>query len=309
LEVDPDLGQFLSYEELIEARQLSVPVSVCGRGGETLQERLSAENAFAALIIEGMVLEQLQIGDQVGMRLLGPGDIVSPDRAQSMLVSGMSTRMVSGTEVALLGREVLLATRRWPGLTRGFHLRYTLQADRVATQLVICQLPRVDQRLLALMWLLAESWGRVTPAGTTLPLKLTHDVLGALVGARRPTVTLAVRDLTDRGAILRQDRGWLLLEPPPGATRAFEGVRSPAMIEDRDERWADQHLGPTVAAPDANGLAFLLERLAGLRERHEAERAAFAERLQTVAKLREDCRQSRTRVMRERVRRRRSRSS
>ena len=52
------------------------------------------------------------------------------------------------------------------------------------------------------MWLLAESWGRVTQAGIRLPLGLTHDVLGALVGARRPTVTLALRELTERGAIL-----------------------------------------------------------------------------------------------------------
>ena len=34
-----------------------------------------------------------------------------------------------------------------------------------------------------MMWLLAESWGQVTSAGTTLPLTLTHDTLGGLVGA------------------------------------------------------------------------------------------------------------------------------
>lgn len=58
---------------------------------------------------------------------------------------------------------------------------------------------------------------------------LTHDALGALVGARRPTITLAVRELTDRGAIVRQDQGWLLVEPPPAG---------PAMPStSRDARW------------------------------------------------------------------------
>jgi hypothetical protein len=310
LDADPDLGQFLRPEELAEARQLTVPSCAFGRDEEAkLHERLMSEHAFAVLILDGMVLEEIQIGDQLGMRLLGPGDIVSRNRTQSMLVTRASTRMVVGTRVAMLGREVLLATRRWPALMRGFHLRDAQQADRIATQLVVCQLPRVDQRLLAVMWLLAESWGRVTPAGTTLPLKLTHDVLGALVGARRPTVTLAVRDLTERGAILRQDRGWLLLEPPAGASRPFESLRSPSLIEDRDSVWADNHVRPVPTVQDEAALDLLLDRLAGLRERHEAERVAFAERMRTLAQVREDCRASRSRVVRDRVRRRRSRPS
>ena len=86
---------------------------------------------------------------------------------------------------------------------------------RLTGQLVICQLPRVDQRVLAIMWLLAESWGQVTPGGVRLPLALTHETLGAMVGARRPTVTLALRKLSQQGAIIHQESGWLLLEPPP----------------------------------------------------------------------------------------------
>ncbi len=81
---------------------------------------------------------------------------------------------------------------------------------------MICQLPRVDDRLLAVMWLLAESWGQVTPAGTLLPIGLTHAALGGLVGARRPTVTLALGSLTADGALRREERGWLLLRSPNG---------------------------------------------------------------------------------------------
>ena len=108
--------------------------------------------------------------------------------------------------MAILGSEVLIAAHRWPRIVAGLNARIGEQSERLTTQLAICQLPRVDQRVLAMMWLLAESWGRVTAAGTTLPLALTHDALGALVGARRPTVTLALGELTDRGAIVRQDR-------------------------------------------------------------------------------------------------------
>ena len=55
----------------------------------------------------------------------------------------------------------------------------------------------------------------MTTDGVVLPLRLSHELLGALIGAQRPTVTLALRGLTDRGYIRRRpDRTWLLLEPP-----------------------------------------------------------------------------------------------
>jgi CRP-like cAMP-binding protein len=108
----------------------------------------------------------------------------------------------------------LAALDRWPRLMMGFCARPAQQVDRLAAQLVVCQLSRVEDRVLALMWLLAESWGQVTPAGTRLPLDLTHEAIGEMVGARRPTVILAVRALADEGAMVRQERGWLLLKGP-----------------------------------------------------------------------------------------------
>ena len=54
----------------------------------------------------------------------------------------------------------------------------------------------------------------MTPDGVVVPLQLTHEALGQLVGARRPTVTLALKMLCDRGAIERPDRSWLVKELP-----------------------------------------------------------------------------------------------
>jgi CRP-like cAMP-binding protein len=289
-----------------------VPVITIARDEEnTFWKRASHHGAFAAILLDGMVLEQIQIGDHAGMRLLGPGDVVSATEiASSMLVSEFSARAVTGTRLALLGRELLLATRRWPGLARGLYERFAQQADRLATQLVICQLPRVDQRLLALMWLLAESWGRVTPAGTALPLKLTHDVLGALIGARRPTVTLALRDLTERGALVRQDQGWLLLEPPTDAARPVASLRSPTILSTEAGGWADQQArAAAAAAEDAASLNMLRDRLAHLRARHEVDREAFAERLRSLVAVRTRCQESLRRVRGDRLTRSRLRSS
>lgn len=54
-----------------------------------------------------------------------------------------------------------------------------------------------------MLWHLADRWGRVTPDGVIVPLKLTHEALGRLVGAQRPTVTLALGELVASGRVTR----------------------------------------------------------------------------------------------------------
>ncbi len=311
LDVDPDLGRFLAHEDLAEARQLVLSVVTVAREEEyTLSEILDRHDVFAAILLTGLMLEEIQVAEHMGMRLLGPGDVVWPRASTpSMLVTDLSTRVLAGSRLALLGPDLLLAGRRWPGLSRALYARFAQQADRLTTQLVICQLPRVDQRLHALMWLLAESWGRVTPAGTTLPLKLTHDILGALIGARRPTVTLALRDLAERGAVVRQDQGWLLLEPPAETVPVVGKPRVPALLEET-RNWMNAPAAPPE--PDEAKLASLVmlsETLASLRERHESDRRSFEERRRNLEATRTRCREGLERARRDRISRSRRRSS
>lgn len=79
----------------------------------------------------------------------------------------------------------------------------------------------MDTRLLVLLWYLADRWGRVRPDGILVPLKLTHETLGRLIGARRPSVTTALHTLTEQGRISRsQERFWILHgDPPTSLTR------------------------------------------------------------------------------------------
>ena len=73
-------------------------------------------------------------------------------------------------------------------------------------------------RLLALLWHLADRWGKVGPDGTHVPLRLTHATLAQLVGAQRPSVTSALRGLEQRGLLRRlpEGGGFLLFGEPPG---------------------------------------------------------------------------------------------
>ncbi len=74
----------------------------------------------------------------------------------------------------------------------------------------------VEERLLLSLWQLAELWGRKAPGGAVLPFRLSHQTLADLVGARRPTVTLALRNLAKRELLERGESGeWILAGDPP----------------------------------------------------------------------------------------------
>jgi hypothetical protein len=86
----------------------------------------------------------------------------------------------------------------------------------MALHLAVCHLRRVDTRLLVLLWHLADRWGTVQREGVHVPMRLTHQMLGRLVGAQRPSVTTALKQLSDSGRVIRLEDGtWLLQGRPP----------------------------------------------------------------------------------------------
>jgi CRP/FNR family transcriptional regulator, cyclic AMP receptor protein len=263
----PDLGDFLTPEEREEANRIALP-TVRLNGPVEISELLAETNSFAALVIEGMLLRQLRVGDQPALRLFGPGELIATGAAPtSMLMIESECRAVDSTRVATLGIEFMASAHRWPRLIAGLQSRMADGQERLATQMAICQLPRVADRILAILWLLAESWGHVSSSGTSLSLSLTHEALGALVGARRPTVTLAIRELTDRGALVHQDRSWLLLEPPPTPTASAAQIDAPAILGEPASPWTGGDPPPAWAASQT--LEMLQETLMRLREDHQ----------------------------------------
>ena len=261
----PDLADFLTAEERTEADRIALP-NVTLSGPVELPDLLGKANAFAALVVDGMLLRELRIGEQPSLRIFGPGELVATGMVpSSMLLARSEFRAVEPTHLAMLGIEFLAGAHRWPRLVAGLQARMADGAERLAVQMAICQQPRVQDRILAMLWLLAESWGRVTSAGTMLPLGLTHETLGALVGARRPTVTLALRELTERGALVHQGRGWLLLEAPPAPEETGKRIDAPEIIGDEASPWADQ---PEIQSSDTDTRMMLRETLATLREEH-----------------------------------------
>jgi CRP/FNR family transcriptional regulator, cyclic AMP receptor protein len=87
---------------------------------------------------------------------------------------------------------------------------------RSSIHAALLQLSPVETRLLILFWFLAERWGRVIPAGILLKLRLSHQMLGQLVGCQRASVTTALHRIEESGLVTRRsDRTWLLHGSPP----------------------------------------------------------------------------------------------
>ncbi|MHB1568669.1 MAG: helix-turn-helix domain-containing protein [Solirubrobacteraceae bacterium] len=286
LELEPDLGRFLAPEERAEARKLTVPVLSIQAGPVDLDRVLHEAGAFGAVIIDGVLLERLTLGGHATLRLLGHGDVLAREGTMPAALSAeLSHRSAGTTRLGLLDNRMLAAGLRFPQLFAGLHVRMSEQSRRLGAQLAICQLPRVNDRILSMLWLLADTWGRVTPSGTMLRLALTHDALGELVGARRSTVTLALKELRESGAVIRHNGEWLLLEPDPERGTASQVLRDDAVWTLAHERieWIDDGSirGDRPAVPERS-LDALKSLVAALQDRHGRMAEDVRSRLETA---------------------------
>lgn len=300
LEVEPELGDHLTADERQLVSRVGVPVLTLSAQTLNVDGLLDRTGSFAAFILDGILLNRLAVGEQPALRLLGAGDMVVRSGAvRTALLSESSYRTTGRLRLATLDDRVLLAARRFPRVFAGLQIRLAEQHQRLAAQLVICQLPRVEDRLLALMWLLAETWGRVTTSGTMLPLALTHDALGELVGARRPTVTLALKELAGRGSLLRQGEEWLLVEPPPGGAPPPPIKGEPQLLSTARSGWLVPDPPPPQRTFDE-----LTSIVAALRDNHARSAGETRQHLERARRTRERTQSLREQIARQQVSRR-----
>lgn len=231
LEADPDLGGLLNGLRRDEAeRDLIVRSHRLGVGTWDVS-RLEGAGAdhVGLLVLDGVIAREVIVADHVSAELLGPGDLLRPWQPASktgLLPVEVVWSVLSPTLLAVLDRRFAAELARWPEVTAALFDRLSERSLRLATTQAISQLTRVDRRLRALFWHLAERWGRVSGDGVVVPLALTHRILGQLVGARRPTVSTALGELAERGELVRRpDGSWILRGSPPDAS-GLEGKRS-----------------------------------------------------------------------------------
>jgi CRP-like cAMP-binding protein len=171
------------------------------------------------LVLDGLLTRHVAIGEATCAELLGTGDLLRPwTELESGIVSipaESSWQVVMPTRLAVLNARFALQIAHWPDVTAAIIDRVVQRARWLSFHLAVCHIVGVEVRILIVLWHFADRWGRVTPAGVKLPLPLSHGLLAAVVGARRPTVSTALGVLREQGLIERTEDGWLLHGEPP----------------------------------------------------------------------------------------------
>lgn len=220
LEEDPDL--LLAVPELARERavvECVAPVIRIGRGRWSQYRLAVGEPAgIGLLVLEGLLIRRVGIDGRFGAELLGEGDLLRPwqqSEIEPNLPRTTGWRVLEATRLAVLDARVAYRLARYP-LIAGCLVGRALERSRnLAVNMAIVHQPRIHVRLHMLFWHLADRWGRVGPNGIRLPIRLTHTVLAELVAARRPSVSSALADLSQRRLIDHAGKAWLLRGDPP----------------------------------------------------------------------------------------------
>ena len=215
LDHDAELADGIPAEDRPLAwRALVVPTINLEPGPLAIEDLELPDSAFALLVVRGELTCDVRLEGRSLTELLVAGDLETPwppDVEGLRVTRELFVR--SPARLAVLEARFLLAAARWPSLMLAVQRRLAAQKHRLAVHGAICQFPRVEDRLMAMLRHIADRTGRVTAEGTNVPVRLTHEALGKLVGARRPTVSLAMKELAVEGRVRRQPDGtWLLVD-------------------------------------------------------------------------------------------------
>jgi CRP/FNR family transcriptional regulator, cyclic AMP receptor protein len=226
LDADPDLAEDLAPDEFESARRRALArVRDLPVGAWSVSpEEFDRGGNLGLLLIEGLLIREVTVGDYTCAELLGHGDVlqpwirIGPDRS---VATDVDWEVVEPARIAILDRDLVLRVAQWPELSAAVTRRVMQRAHWLAFHLAVCGLRRVDDRLLIVLWHFADRWGTVSTDGVKLDVRLTHEVLAAVIGARRPSVSTALRRLTEQGRVQPRPRSrWLLLGEPPSELQA-----------------------------------------------------------------------------------------
>lgn len=214
LDVDPDLAGQKSGAELTAIRdRLTAPVYRIPVGELSDPPPRTRDSHLGFLVLKGLLLYEVAACGRATAELVGSGDLVRPwgTETPSSLVCDVKWTALEQTLLADLGTAASSRSSDSTDLLESLLKRCADRADAVSVQRSINAQVRVDVRVLAYLWHLADRFGVVVPGAVRLDIPLTHAVIARLVGARRPTVTTALQRLMQLGYLRRDGRVFLLI--------------------------------------------------------------------------------------------------
>lgn len=212
LDAEPSLARGIDRFALDDAREkLTAEIIRMEPGDWENARKAPASPLFLGyLILEGAFTREVSISHRPSVELLGPGDLirpwVTPHALEAMNVSD-SWALLSAGHVAVIDEDFHLKAQEFPSILTVLMDRVVARSRWLGFHVAVCQLPRVDHRLLLTFRYAAERWGIETIRGIKIPIRLSHRSLAALIGARRPSITSAIGALTEQGLIERAEDG------------------------------------------------------------------------------------------------------
>jgi CRP-like cAMP-binding protein len=185
------------------------------------------------------------VGERAACELVGVGDLVQPlePRAEELVLQSESCQALAPASFAVLDEPFAARCSPCPQVGLALLRRSARRSAEAETLRAIASHPRLEVRLVLLLWHLGSRWGKVVPAGIRLTMPLTHRLLGQLVSAERPSISHAMHRLAQTELVVGT-AGDLLLH---GSLQShFQALREPL---------SDQINQPRLAMPLAAQLA------------------------------------------------------
>jgi CRP/FNR family transcriptional regulator, cyclic AMP receptor protein len=242
LDLDSDLADELDLRLRLVARPAATALTAELEPGVVELARWLAEAAPGpgVLILEGVLAGHVRVGDRTVAELVGAGDLIQPvGRSEDEIVGcEVNWRALVPCRVAVLDGAFAERVQPWPQISRALLRRSGRRTRALNVQRAITAQPRLEVRLALLLWHLGSRWGKVEPGGIRLPIPLTHQLLGRLVSAERPSVSHALARLANAGLVTGHGDEWHLHGSLPERL---------ASIVERDRSSVEQLVGEVLS--------------------------------------------------------------
>jgi CRP-like cAMP-binding protein len=239
LDLDDELAEEFDLRGRVAVRQLATArVLQLGVGDCDLASSFDrARRGPGLLILDGLVACETCTGDRVAAELVGSGDLLqSPSLVtDDLLERTCHWRALRPTRLAVLDADFVDRVRPFPQVVRALLSRAYRRSAELDVLRAITSQPRLEVRLVLVLWHLAARWGRVEPAAVRLCLPLTHRFLGQMVAAERPSISHALKRLAQAGFV----------------SGSADDLRLHGTLEDQLEILLDRHIA--LARQPASG--------------------------------------------------------
>ncbi|MCL4860507.1 MAG: Crp/Fnr family transcriptional regulator [Caldilineaceae bacterium] len=191
-----------SIEQGLVASRQTVPRSSGEGAVQRLYERgeVIRFSPDAILEIEEGLVAQTVIhpdGAEVLLGLFGPGQLLAPHPEDDCLI-----QLRAHTEATIHSEPWETASRR-----PDFAVRLRTRLWQMEAWASMQARPYLADRLLGILTILAEQFGRPQPDGVLIDIRITHAQLAAAVGANRTTITRLVSELRRRNVLTTTGHG------------------------------------------------------------------------------------------------------